>query len=84
MPLYACFNIFKGFLQFKQEGEVCGPCYSLETFDCGECAKGLECVEDERAYLVPDLPSRCRFKNEMGTLVDAEIGRKYYGGKKHA
>ena len=70
--------IFKGL--FQQEGEVCGPCYSLETFDCGECAKGLECVEDERAYLVPDLPSRCRLKIEIGMFVDSEESNEFYGG----
>ena len=81
-----CFyNIIHYFVQglFQQEGEVCGPCYNLETFDCGECAEGLVCVEDERAHFVPDLPSRCRFKIEAVKYNDPDEGRKYYGGNNH-
>ena len=45
----------------KQEGESCGSCFSPSSnYDCGKCISGLECVPDENAHLLPDLPSRCR------------------------
>ena len=45
----------------KQEGETCGACYSPSSnFTCGKCVPGLECVPDENAALLPDLPSLCR------------------------
>ena len=45
----------------QQEGDVCGSCYNPgKNFDCGKCIDGLECVEDRRASILPDLPSRCR------------------------
>ena len=48
----------------KQEGEVCGSCFSADTnFDCGKCIDGLECVKDPRNELLPDVPSRCARPN---------------------
>ena len=45
----------------KLEGETCGACFSPSTnFTCGTCIDGLECVPDENAAMLPDLPSRCR------------------------
>ena len=45
----------------KLEGETCGSCFSPSTnFTCGTCIEGLECVPDENAAMLPDLPSRCR------------------------
>ena len=45
----------------KLEGETCGPCFSPSSnFTCGTCIEGLECVPDENAAVLPDLPSRCR------------------------
>ena len=45
----------------KQEGEACGPCFNPSTnFTCGKCIQGLECVPDENADRLPDLPPRCR------------------------
>ena len=66
------FHFSKGL--FQQEGEVCGPCYNLKAFDCGLCAEELECVKDERADLVPDLPSRCRFKPTLARSIKRDEG----------
>ena len=45
----------------QQEGEVCGSCFNPDkNFDCGKCVEGLECVEDPRSSLLPDLPSKCK------------------------
>jgi hypothetical protein len=55
----------------KQEGEVCGSCFSPDTnFDCGKCIDGLECVKDPRSELLPDLPSRCTRQN-LATSKDS-------------
>ena len=45
--------------EFKEEGETCGACNTISG-DCGKCKPGLECVADENAIILPDLPSRCR------------------------
>ena len=45
--------------EFKEEGETCGACFTISG-DCGKCKPGLECVPDENAFMIPDLPSRCR------------------------
>ena len=46
----------------KQEGEICGSCFSPENdFNCGKCAEGLECKEDNLSGpQLADLPKRCR------------------------
>ena len=46
-------------VELKDEGETCGACNTLSG-DCGKCKPGLECVKDELAFKLPDLPSRCR------------------------
>ena len=46
----------------KQEGETCGSCFNPETdFNCGTCAEGLECKEDNLSGIqLADNPKKCR------------------------
>ena len=52
----------------KEEGETCGACNTISG-DCGKCKPGLECVADENAIMLPDLPSRCRAPTQGNYLL---------------
>ena len=52
-------------LIFIQPKHFSFPYVTMKHFTCGKCVPGLECVPDEDAALLPDLPSLCRVPKGM-------------------